>query len=133
MHVRYMQLGLFDRTDERNPYKSYTVVQVLYCSGGKRETCTCACAFTRGSPDSHSGNVTRDYTDDAGEPVVQVSAHAGVREITRLCTQVGIYNAQSVVDWILEQQTKGTLASPLASLVLMGCSAGACKVEVVFN
>lgn len=47
--------GVFDRENPANPFAGYTVVQVLYCSG-----------------DLHAGNVTRPYTDSAGEPVVQV-------------------------------------------------------------
>lgn len=48
------QVGIFDREDERNPYRHYTVVQVLYCSG-----------------DVHGGDTTRPYTDARGRPVVQ--------------------------------------------------------------
>ena len=45
---------MFDRTDVANAFKSYTVVNVLYCSG-----------------DIHGGDVTRDYDDTNGEPVTQ--------------------------------------------------------------
>jgi len=37
-------LGLFDRQNKGNPYKDYTVVHVLYCSG-----------------DAHTGNVARNW------------------------------------------------------------------------
>lgn len=47
--------GIFDHSDSSNPYKDYTIVQVLYCSG-----------------DLHAGNVVRDYNDDQGQPVMQM-------------------------------------------------------------
>jgi hypothetical protein len=46
--------GVFDRTQAGNAFKSYTVVNVLYCSG-----------------DIHGGNIVRDYVDSNGEPVTQ--------------------------------------------------------------
>lgn len=46
--------GVFDRNKEANTFKSYTIVNVLYCSG-----------------DIHGGNVVRDYVDSNGEPVTQ--------------------------------------------------------------
>jgi hypothetical protein len=48
------QVGIFDRDNERNAFRDYTVVQILYCSG-----------------DVHGGDVTRPYTDPKGQPVVQ--------------------------------------------------------------
>ena len=47
--------GIFDVSDDRNPYKAYTSIHVMYCSG-----------------DLHAGNVTRGYTDSSGNPIVQV-------------------------------------------------------------
>jgi hypothetical protein len=47
-------IGIFDRNNVNNAFKSYTIVHVLYCSG-----------------DVHGGNVVRDYNDAAGQPVVQ--------------------------------------------------------------
>lgn len=67
------------------------MVQVLYCSG-----------------DIFVGDVTRDYNDGQGKPVVQK----------------GVANAQSAVDWVLSQQKSGALASKFEELVVMGCSAG---------
>ena len=49
--------GVFDKTDERNAYKDYTIVNVLYCSG-----------------DNHAGNAVRNYYDDDGEQIVQSGA-----------------------------------------------------------
>lgn len=46
--------GVFDRNQESNAFRSYTVVNVLYCSG-----------------DIHGGNVVQDYVDSNGEPVQQ--------------------------------------------------------------
>ena len=45
--------GVFDKSNEKNPFKDYTIIQVLYCSG-----------------DVHAGNVTQSYTFK-GKPVVQ--------------------------------------------------------------
>lgn len=47
-------VGVFDRGEELNAYKDYTIVHVLYCSG-----------------DIHAGSATRPYTDDAGVLVQQ--------------------------------------------------------------
>jgi hypothetical protein len=51
-------VGIWDRTDQRNAFRSYTVVNVLYCSG-----------------DLHGGNTTRPYNDKNGKPVVQVGLY----------------------------------------------------------
>lgn len=47
-------VGVFDRTNMDNPFRDWTVVQVLYCSG-----------------DVHSGNSVRPYNDSTGYPVTQ--------------------------------------------------------------
>jgi len=47
-------IGMFDRENELNPYKDYTVVHALYCSG-----------------DLWGGNVTQSYNDADGVPVTQ--------------------------------------------------------------
>ena len=83
--------GVFDRGEELNAYKDYTIVHVMYCSG-----------------DIHGGNSERPYKDDAGENV----------------QQKGLINTQSALDWVLQQQENGGLASKLSSLVITGCSAG---------
>jgi hypothetical protein len=49
-------VGIFDRTNNENPFKDYTIVHILYCSG-----------------DTHVGNVTRSY-DHFGKEVKQVGA-----------------------------------------------------------
>lgn len=47
-------IGVFDRDSAENPYRDYTVVHLMYCSG-----------------DIWGGNVTRDYDDSTGVPVKQ--------------------------------------------------------------
>ena len=42
-------------SNDKNPYKDYTSIHIMYCSG-----------------DLHAGNVTRDYADSSGNPIVQV-------------------------------------------------------------
>ena len=49
--------GIFARGYAANPWREYTLVHVLYCSG-----------------DLHAGNVTRPYCDRTGSPVAQVGA-----------------------------------------------------------
>lgn len=52
--ISFCHRGVFDRNQESNAFRSYTVVNVLYCSG-----------------DIHGGNVVQDYVDSNGEPVQQ--------------------------------------------------------------
>eukprot|EP00604_Paraphysomonas_vestita_P002025 CAMPEP_0174820430 /NCGR_PEP_ID=MMETSP1107-20130205/4264_1 /TAXON_ID=36770 /ORGANISM="Paraphysomonas vestita, Strain GFlagA" /LENGTH=386 /DNA_ID=CAMNT_0016035773 /DNA_START=126 /DNA_END=1286 /DNA_ORIENTATION=- len=90
-------VGVFDRYNANNPYKQYTIVHVLYCSG-----------------DVFGGDVIRSYTDSAGVPV----------------QQKGAANAQSAIDWIVQQQGNGGLSGVLSSLVVMGCSAGSIGAQL---
>ena len=46
--------GVFDKSDPRNAYNDYTIVNVLYCSG-----------------DNHAGNAVRNFTDVNGNYAVQ--------------------------------------------------------------
>lgn len=85
------EIGLFDRSDERNEFRNHTIIHLMYCSG-----------------DVWGGNVVRGYNDENGEPVMQV----------------GLINAQTVLDWTMEQQRNGGIAAVLTDLVVMGCSAG---------
>jgi len=48
------ELGVFNRSNEKNKFKDYTIVNVLYCSG-----------------DVHGGNTVRPYNDRDGVPVEQ--------------------------------------------------------------
>ena len=61
--------------------------------------------------------MTRSYTDKKGEPVVQV----------------GLYNAQSAVDWINAQMQNGGLDSQLSNFVVSGCSAGSIGAQLWGN
>lgn len=47
-------IGVFDRDSAENPYRDYTVIHLMYCSG-----------------DIWGGNVVREYNDSAGVPVTQ--------------------------------------------------------------
>ena len=49
--------GVFDKSDQRNAYQDYTIVNVLYCSG-----------------DNHAGNAVRSYVDEDGENIMQRGA-----------------------------------------------------------
>lgn len=92
--------GIFDRDDQNNKFKDFTIVNVLYCSG-----------------DVHGGNTTRPYNDNKGVPV----------------QQQGLANAQSVLDWVAEQQASGALASSFTELMVMGCSAGSIGAQLWGN
>ena len=64
-------VGVFDRDNVNNNFASYTIVHVLYCSGNV-----------------HAGNVTRDYTDNTGNAVIQK----------------GSTNTQAALDWTVKPQ-----------------------------
>mmetsp|Transcript_2400 Transcript_2400/g.3684 ORF Transcript_2400/g.3684 Transcript_2400/m.3684 type:complete len:462 (-) Transcript_2400:1413-2798(-) len=66
------------------------------------------------SGDVWAGNVTQTYNDDKGIPI----------------TQKGIINAQAALDWLVEQQANGFLASELSMLSIMGSSAGSLGAQV---
>jgi hypothetical protein len=55
--VPQQRVGIFDRNNVNNAFKSYSIVHVLYCSGHV-----------------HGGNVVREYDDAAGQPVVQAGS-----------------------------------------------------------
>jgi hypothetical protein len=69
------------------------------------------------SGDVWLGNTTRPYDDAAGNPVIQS----------------GYYNARATLDWIIQQQEKGYIASTLSQLVVMGCSAGSIGAQMWGN
>ena len=50
--------GVFDPSNQQNPYASYTIVHPLYCSG-----------------DLWAGNITQSYKHHTGKPVVQVGIY----------------------------------------------------------
>jgi hypothetical protein len=55
IHPQPSNMGLFDRSNDKNYFRSHTIVNVLYCSG-----------------DVHGGNSVRPYNDRNGVPVKQV-------------------------------------------------------------
>jgi len=82
---------LFSRSAS-NPFNSYTILHVLYCSG-----------------DAHSGNVTREYNDLHGVPVMQR----------------GYTNTRAALDWLHANLRD----RELTDLVVSGCSAGSIGVQ----
>lgn len=89
-------VGMFDRTQNSNKFRHYTIIHLLYCSG-----------------DLFAGNAIRDYSNEAGEPAVQV----------------GYWNVRATLDWIKAQQSSGALAETFDDLLISGCSAGAVSVQ----
>ncbi len=71
-------VGIFDRTNEANAFKSYTIVHVLYCSG-----------------DVHGGNTTRPYNDKDGQPIVQVGLNNAQSAIDWIKKQISVGNLAS--------------------------------------
>lgn len=66
------------------------------------------------SGDVWGGNTVRPYNDPDGQPV----------------KQVGYINAQSTLDWLVQQQANGNIESTLSELVIMGCSAGSIGTQL---
>jgi len=66
------------------------------------------------SGDVFGGDVVRPYNDKNGKPVIQK----------------GLANAQSALDWVVQQQANGALAATLSNLVIMGCSAGSIGAQL---
>lgn len=64
-------MGVFDRDNNLNAFKSYTIVHVLYCSG-----------------DVHAGNTIRKYTDSQGKPVKQVGLNNAQSALNWVQSQV---------------------------------------------
>ena len=44
--------------------------------------------------------------------------------------KIGVANAQSALDWVVQQQLNGGLSSILSNLVVMGCSAGSIGAQL---
>lgn len=66
------------------------------------------------SGDFFTGNRQRDYYDAYGEKIVNR----------------GLVNAQAMLDWTVQQQMQGSLASSLSELILSGASAGSIGVQM---
>jgi hypothetical protein len=94
------EVGIFNRSNINNAFKSYTVVYAMYCSG-----------------DVWGGNVTRSYKDSNGVPV----------------SQQGSANAAATLNWVMQQQKLGSLATKLTDLVVMGGSAGSIGAQLWAN
>jgi hypothetical protein len=50
-----------------------------------------------------------------------------------MCDILGFANAESALDWTVQQQQLGNLASSLSSVVVMGCSAGSIGAQLWGN
>jgi hypothetical protein len=64
-------IGVFDRKNVNNRFKSFTIVHVLYCSG-----------------DVHGGNTTRPYNDKSGVPIKQLGLENGRSALNWVQSQV---------------------------------------------
>jgi len=93
--------GIYNREDPSNPYKTWTIVEVMYCSG-----------------DLHIGNLTRDIQDyNYTKEVLDEESGFKINR-TFPFVQHGYHNAKAAVDWLVEN------FPVLDSLVITGYSAG---------
>ena len=81
--------GIFDLTDERNPFADYSVVYVPYCTG-----------------DAHLGNVTTDYA-----PGLTIHHNGYVNGIAALDHMAA--TLPDVTDVVVVGESAGSLAAPL--------------------
>jgi hypothetical protein len=92
-------VGLFDRTNEANTFKGYTIVMVLYCSG-----------------DVHGGNTTRPYNDKDGQPIVQVGLNNVQSALDWVKKQVQVGNlASSFSKLVIMGASAGSIGAQLWS------------------
>ena len=87
--------GVFDRSDHRNSYAAYTIINILYCSG-----------------DNHVGNAVRNYTDNSGGAVIQKGA-ANVEAVLDWIEsqQTNGYLSEQLQDLVIMGCSAGSLAS----------------------
>ena len=97
--------GVFNRTLLSNPFRDYTIVHVLYCSG-----------------DMHAGATTRSYLDSNGSPVVQAGA-ANTRAVLEWVKAQPEFGPVGGVG-------KGEGGTGNRNLVVMGASAGAIAAQL---
>lgn len=99
----YLQVGVLDRDNVRNPFREFTAIVVLYCTG-----------------DFHGGNVTDvfSYVDAGG------ASQVGVRQAN------GLANTQAVLDYIVELQATHEMNPLLQEFVISGDSAGAAGAAI---
>ena len=93
--------GVFDKTNDQNPFKDYTIVQVLYCSG-----------------DVHAGNVTQSYSD-VGKPVVQHGID-NVNQVISWVNQQGFGGDDGVLEeMVVMGCSAGSIGTQLWSDILL--------------
>lgn len=89
--------GVFERKDPRNPYRNYTIINVLYCSG-----------------DNHLGDVTRNYNDEEGVPIQQVGVKNVLSVLTWVKTQQRSHALDSKMsDLVIMGCSAGSIASQI--------------------
>ena len=93
--------GVFDKTNDQNPFQDFTIVHVLYCSG-----------------DVHSGNVTQPYKK-AGKPVVQHGID-NVQLVTSWLSQQGMGGDDGVMDkFVIMGCSAGSVGAQMWASVLL--------------
>ncbi len=98
-------VGVFDRQNDENPFKDYTIVHALYCSG-----------------DVWAGQHTADYTHK-GNSVTQVG-------YTNAQVTLNWLKEQVVNGDIGGGTSTSTTSSMLDTLIIMGCSAGSVGTQL---
>eukprot|EP00122_Pirum_gemmata_P019973 Pgem_evm1s18683 len=93
-------VGVYDKTNPKNPFKDWTHITVTYCSG-----------------DAHVGNYTLDPLDNPNFPRRNVS-------LVQKRYRHGYSNTMSVINWIQDNIQKPEL------LTIMGCSAGSLGAQI---
>jgi hypothetical protein len=86
--------GLFDKSNENNPWRDYTIVHIMYCSG-----------------DAHAGIATRDYNDLRGEPVVQVGAKNVQTTLDWITAQTDFFPATGLTDLVISGASAGSIGA----------------------
>jgi hypothetical protein len=90
-------VGVFDRTNPKNAFRSYTIVHVLYCSG-----------------DVHGGNTVRSYNDAAGQPVVQVGLLNAQSAVDWVKQQISVGNlASTFSNFVIMGCSAGSIGAQL--------------------
>jgi len=92
--MKQLNQGLFDKTNDKNPYKDYTIVHIMYCSG-----------------DAHAGNSTRSYNDFKGQPVQQVGAINVQTTLDWIVDQTDFWDADGLTDLVISGASAGSLGA----------------------
>jgi len=90
-------IGVFDRKHTGNPFKSYTVIHVGYCSG-----------------DAHAGNMTHDWKGPGGASVAQ-SGFYNTESVLRWMKE----NLGELRNFVISGSSAGSLAAQLWSRRLL--------------